>query len=95
MNAHSFRKPLQRHNLIQLAIVLLTSLVVVYGFASGIAQSQKEDATAASDNERKFENIVPEHVPVKIKLKNEQSFKKKENKNWDRRQSGGFVLKKD
>jgi hypothetical protein len=56
----------------------------VYGFASGVAQSQKEDATASSDNERKFENTVPERAPIKVKLKNEQSFKRKENKNWAR-----------
>jgi len=64
--------------------VLLSAFVALFGLASGVAQSQKEDATASSDNERKFENRVPEHVPVKIKLKNEQSFKKKENKNWAR-----------
>jgi hypothetical protein len=64
--------------------VLLALIVVAYGFASGIAQSQKDGETVLSDNERKFENTVPEHVPIKIKLKNEQSFKKKENTNWAR-----------
>jgi hypothetical protein len=44
---------------------------------SSTAQSPQEE-------ERKFENTVPDHVPVKVKLKNEQTFKDVKNKNWAR-----------
>ena len=44
------------------------------GFVSGTAQSVQE--------EREFKNTVPAHVPVKVKIKNEKSFKDKGNKGW-------------
>jgi hypothetical protein len=34
--------------------------------------------------EREFENVVPEHVPIKVKLKSEKSFKDVKNKGWAR-----------
>lgn len=34
--------------------------------------------------EREFRNNIPAHVPVKVKLKNEEKFKKLENKEWAR-----------
>ncbi|HYH86384.1 MAG TPA: hypothetical protein VEX60_13105, partial [Pyrinomonadaceae bacterium] len=83
MNAHSFRTLLQRHNLIPLAILLVSSLVVVYGFASGIAESQKEDAVSVG-KERKVVNAVHENMPVNLKIKNEKSLKEMKNKNWAR-----------
>ena len=46
------------------------------GIVSGTAQSAQE--------EREFKNTVPGHVPVKLKLRNEQSFKDKKNKKWAR-----------
>ena len=46
-----------------------------------MAHSQQAEAAAA---ERKFENTVPEHIPIKVKLKSEKSFKNLKNKNWAR-----------
>ncbi|MBC7932922.1 MAG: hypothetical protein H7Z38_20355 [Rubrivivax sp.] len=60
----------------------MTSLVV-YGFAASGAQSQ-QDGVAASEEERKVENTVRGHVPIKVKLKNERSLKRMGNKNWAR-----------
>jgi hypothetical protein len=58
--------------------VFLLSLVAVcgVGIASNTAQSQQE--------ERKFEDMTSDHVPIKVKLKNEQTFKKMSNKEWAR-----------
>jgi hypothetical protein len=47
----------------------------------GVAHSQQAESPAA---ERKFEDTVPEHVPIKVKLKSEKSFKDLKNKNWAR-----------
>jgi hypothetical protein len=85
MRTRSFPTLLKPRNLFQLVIVTLSTLVLVYGFASGIAQStQQDNAAATNDDERKFENGLPKHVPLKVTLKNEESFKKKENRNWAR-----------
>jgi hypothetical protein len=62
---------------------MLSLLVVFFGFAARGARPQKDDA-AASPNERKIENAVSEHAPVKVKLRNEKSFKDARNKNWAR-----------
>ncbi|MCA1565126.1 MAG: hypothetical protein LC803_05730 [Acidobacteria bacterium] len=64
-----------------LVAVLLTLLVGVcaIGIVPGTAQS-----TPDVQGERKFENTIPEHVPVKVKLRNEQSFKNLKNRNWAR-----------
>jgi hypothetical protein len=52
----------------------------VVGIVSSTAQSAQDDAK----DERKFENTIPAHVPVRVKLKNEQAFKNPKNKNWAR-----------
>jgi len=46
-----------------------------------VAHSQQEGSAV---DERKFENTVPAHVPIKVKLKSEKSFKDLKNKNWAR-----------
>ena len=56
-------------------------MVITLGVAAGGAQSQ-QDKTAP--DERQINNTVPDHVPVRVKLKNEQSVKDKKNKNWAR-----------
>ncbi len=83
MNAHTVRTLLQRKNLVPVVILMLSLLVVFFGFAARGARPQKDDA-AASPNERKIENAVSEHAPVKVKLRNEKSFKDARNKNWAR-----------
>jgi hypothetical protein len=58
-------------------VVSLISLLLISGARlASTAQSPTE--------EREFKNKIPEHVPIKVKLRNESSFKRKENKNWAR-----------
>ncbi|HVF66163.1 MAG TPA: hypothetical protein VM914_00770 [Pyrinomonadaceae bacterium] len=62
-------------------VALVSLLAAVFGIMSGAAQSQQADR---ADDGRKFENTIPEHVPIKVKLKSEKSFKDLKNKNWAR-----------
>ena len=82
MNPHKTLSRLQNLKPTVLAIMLLTALVAVcaVSIVPGTAQSAQDEAT----EERKFENTIPAHVPLKVKLKNEQSFKNPKNKNWAR-----------
>jgi hypothetical protein len=63
--------------LVATLLVAFLGLCVV-GLVSSTAQSTQDD----SQEERKFENTIPAHVPLKVKLKNEQSFKNPKNKKW-------------
>ena len=69
-----------RRGLITL-VALASLLAAVFGIMSGAAQSQQTDTAV---DERKFENTIPEHVLIKVKLKSEKSFKDLKNKNWAR-----------
>ena len=82
MSPHNVTATLERQNLPILQIALLASSLVVcaVGIVSSIAQSTPDN----SAEERKFESTIPEHVPLKVKIKNEQSFKDMKNKNWAR-----------
>jgi hypothetical protein len=82
MNTHHTRPRLRRPTLIQLLIVLSAALVLATGFAAGTAQSSQDDPAPPDEKERKFENGIPAHVPLKVKLKNEQAFKNPKNKEW-------------
>ncbi|MCA1849725.1 MAG: hypothetical protein LC672_01400, partial [Acidobacteria bacterium] len=62
---------------LMLALLASTIALSAVGIVSSTAQSAQQD-------EREFKNTVPAHVPVKVKLKNEQSFKDKKNKKWAR-----------
>jgi len=79
MNTHKQATPARGGNFIAPTIALLFLIVLAFGFAPGGAQSQDDEAPA---HERKFENTVPAHVPIKVKLKSEKSFKDLKNKNW-------------
>jgi hypothetical protein len=81
MKVQKFRTLLQRQNIIPATVLLLSLAVITLGVASGGAQSQQDKTTS---DERQINNTVPDHVPVRVKLKNEQSFKDKNNKNWAR-----------
>lgn len=82
MNAHKLFSHLRNLKPAVLAATLLASFLVLcaVGIVSSMAQSAQDDAT----EERKFENTIPAHVPLKVKLKNEQSFKDLKNKKWAR-----------
>jgi hypothetical protein len=83
MNAHAVRTLLQRKNLAPVIVLVLSSFIAVFGFAVSGAKTQKENAAASSDG-RKIEYTVPGHVPIKVKVKNEQSLKDLKNKSWAR-----------
>ncbi|HEX8499129.1 MAG TPA: hypothetical protein VF659_00965 [Pyrinomonadaceae bacterium] len=82
MNTHSFHLAFYRQNIVPILVVLLSSLGVVFGLAASRAQSQHEGGSARG--ERRFENAIPQHVPIKVKLKSEKSFKDLNNKGWAR-----------
>ena len=84
MTAQKISRLIQPHNLTSFLIMLFALLVLAFGLGAGAAQSRQDGAAESVSDEREFKNTVRAHVPIKVKLKNEQSFKKKENKNWAR-----------
>lgn len=64
------------------AALLAVSIVSLCGV--GVVSSRAQDTPDAQEEERKFENTIPQHVPIKVKLKNEQSFKNVKNRKWAR-----------
>jgi len=58
-------------------VALASLLAAVFGIMSGAAQTPEKE-------ERKLEDRVAKHLPVKVKLKNEQSLKDLKNKKWAR-----------
>jgi hypothetical protein len=81
MDSHTILSHLKKFKSTIFVGVLLVAFLglCVVGIVSSTAQS-----TPDQQEERKFENTIPEHVPVKVKVKNEQSFKSLKNKNWAR-----------
>lgn len=79
MNPQHVASPRPHRKLRSVQVSLLTAVLVVcgIGLASSLAQS-------AAQEEREFKNTIPEHVPIRVKVKNEQSFKDMKNKNWAR-----------
>jgi hypothetical protein len=84
MNAQKIRQLIRPRSLTSLLIVLFALFVLAFGLSAGAAQPTQDGADASAPDEREFKNTVPAHVPIKVKLKNEQTFKKKENKKWAR-----------
>jgi len=62
-------------------VALVTLLAAIFGIMSGAARSQETDSAGEG---RRFENTIPGHVPLKVKLKSEKSFKDLGNKGWAR-----------
>ncbi len=81
MNPHQIISHVRNLKSTIVAAVLLAAFVAVcaVGIVSSTAQSTQEQK-----EERKFENTIPAHVPIKVKVKNEQSFKNLKNKKWAR-----------
>ena len=67
---------------LNILLVLFSFLVGTFCLVWGVAHSQQADSAEADG--RKFENTIPEHVPLKVKLKSEKSFKDSNNKGWAR-----------
>src|ERR687893_895421 len=82
MNAQKILSHLQNLKPAVLAAALLASFLILCG--TGIVSSKARSAQDDAKDERKFENTIPAHVPLKVKVKNEQSFKNLKNKNWAR-----------
>lgn len=79
MNAHSLHQLLRRQNLVPYTAFILLSLVAVFGFVTSGAHPQ---TITPARNEREFKNSIPEHLPIKVKVKGEKSFKDLKNKHW-------------
>ncbi len=84
MNAQRLSRLIRPQNLTSFFIVLFALLVLAFGLGAGSAQSKQDGVDESDPDERKFINKIPAHIPIKVKLRNEQTFKKKENKNWAR-----------
>ncbi|MBV9928099.1 MAG: hypothetical protein JOZ96_23980 [Acidobacteria bacterium] len=82
MNAHSLRTHSRYQHIVTAITMLCSAIVLVLGFAASGARPQQDDATASARDERKFKVDIPEHLPIKVKLKSEKSFKDAENKKW-------------
>jgi hypothetical protein len=82
MNAHAFRSMLRRRNLVPLTAFFLLSVVAFCGFAASGAHPQDNGATTSAQDEREFKVEITEHLPIKVKLKSEKSFKDLKNKKW-------------
>jgi hypothetical protein len=79
MSPHDITASVQRQKLTALQIVLLAAFLVVcgMGIVSSTAQSSKQD-------EREFKDTTPQHLPIKIKIKNAEKVKDLKNENWVR-----------
>ena len=84
MNAQRLHRLIRPHDLTSLLIVSFALLVLAFGLGAGAAQPRQEGSADAAPQEREFKNTVRAHVPIKVKIKNEQSFKNLKNKNWAR-----------
>ena len=73
--AHHSRTPFGRGNLVAACVAVLSLLVLGFGFAAHTARSPQDGWGQSEVKERKFENAIPGHVPLKVKLKSEKSFK--------------------
>lgn len=82
MNAHNFRPMFSRRTLAALTGLFFLSFAALFGMAASGARRQDDSAAASAQEERKFETEIPEHLPIRVKLKNEKSFKDVENKRW-------------
>jgi hypothetical protein len=83
MNTHVTGSRLRLPTLTRLLIPLSAALVLAFGIAARTTQSSQDNpAQSGNDGERTFENRLPAHVPLKVKLKNEQAFKNPKNKEW-------------
>lgn len=81
MNLQRISSLLRPRKATALQIVLLAFFLIVCGI--GIVPSTAQSGQESSE-ERKFESTIPAHVPVKVKIKNEQAFKDMKNKKWAR-----------
>jgi hypothetical protein len=75
MNTQRLRSLLQRRNILPLTIALLSSLIILYGLASGAAQTPEKE-------EREVEDKIPKHLAIKVKIKKPEKLKDAKNEDW-------------
>ena len=63
-------------------LILLLILLPVH--APGASWAAQEGAATTVEAERQLVSAIPAHAPIKVKLKNEKSFKDVKNKGWIR-----------
>jgi hypothetical protein len=51
---------------------------------SGTDQASQDSAAASAQEERELKSTMPDCLPIKVKVKNEKSFKDRKNKGWAR-----------
>jgi hypothetical protein len=76
MSPQQVSAPRQTQKLTAWPLVLLTSFVLVCGFGLWSSTAQ------APQVEREFEDKIPKHLPLKIKLKNAEKVRSPQNENW-------------
>lgn len=76
--------PPRRLTLAQVTLLISFLMVCLVGLASSAAQSAQETQEIPAVEGRELKNTVPAHVPITIKLKNEQRFQNMSNQNWAR-----------
>ena len=69
-----------------IALLFLLLALCGFGIVSSTAQSARGGAAAAApaQAERELKNTLPDHLPIKVKLRNEKSFKEMQNRGWTR-----------
>jgi len=75
MNAQKSRTFLQRKNLIPATLLLLPLVIIIVGVASSTAQSPAKE-------EREIADRIPQHLPIKIKIRNPEKAKDLKNEDW-------------
>lgn len=85
MNTHHLPASFRPRNLIRFVFALSVVGVFVCGLVPGRAQdAAREGATAPAAEGREWKDTIPAHVPLKVKLKSEGTFKDVRNKDWAR-----------
>jgi|GEM_PF-1364385 len=79
MNAHRLRSPFGRRNLLPSASAFLLSVVAAYGFAVSRAQ---EPSPPTPEGGREVVYKIPEHLPIKVKVRKPERLKDEKNEGW-------------
>jgi hypothetical protein len=79
MNAHGLGRLSRRRNLAAACILISSLLVLAFGLGASGARSPQGGGEAG---ERRFENKIPESLPIRVKVKSEKSFRDLKNKGW-------------
>jgi hypothetical protein len=73
MNTHRVRSMLRRRHVVTFALFFF--LVVAFGFRASTAQSDEKE-------EREVVDKIPQHIPLKVKVKKPEKLKDTKNEDW-------------